>query len=99
MHKSEKHLPVSFSADIDSQGRIIIPSEKYALVDKSLRNFRITITPEPEDVINSKKISRNDIDAICANQGIPLEVAIEFYECKGSLSDKSFLTRIESYDG
>lgn len=48
--------------------------------------------------INSLGVDRSEIEIIAANQGIPAEVAIELFECKGSIPDKAFLKRIESYE-
>ena len=47
--------------------------------------------------INRMSVYEEDLKRIAANQKIPVEVAIEFYECKGKIKDNSFLERIESY--
>ncbi len=44
-------------------------------------------------------IDKEELEAIAVNQKIPIEVALELFECKGGIKDNSFLERIESYAG
>jgi hypothetical protein len=99
MSSFNRYNPVSFSANIDSEGKIIIPPEKLVQIDGSIQNFKITVAPELDKIIELKGMKRDELNVICVNQGIPEETAIEFYECKGSIEDKSFLIRIDSYAG
>lgn len=57
-----------------------------------------------ENKLSDKELLKNgivkdELVTIATNQRIPIEVAVEVYECKGAIPDKSFLNRIETNAG
>ncbi|MBN1301317.1 MAG: hypothetical protein JW995_08880 [Melioribacteraceae bacterium] len=47
-----------------------------------------------EDKISKYDIKMDELNAISENQILPIELVVELYVCKGSISDKEFMKRI-----
>lgn len=95
---SKKKEVLKFEAIIDDSGIIKIPEDVKKLIVNTYGNFIITLQSDLSSQIKSNNINNNELDTIAKNQGIPRDVAIEFFLCKGRISDNSFLTRIESHE-
>ena len=90
-------LQLTFEAELDSNGNIIVPEEIAERLKSFPAKYNVTLTPGRESLLTCNGIDEGLLNKIASMQGLPEKVVIEFFECKGMISDESFPGRIHAY--
>ena len=97
MAKNDQNI-FQFDAELSEDGTIRIPDLVInQLKEKDSSGYTISISPNSGEVLNKLNIPPNVVEQIQNVQELPKNIVAEFFQSKSSITDKSFLKRIEAY--